>query len=90
MKASNAFLGILAGIATGALIGILVAPDKGSRTRRKILNKSEDLNEMLNDKVEELTDMIETMTEKVKNIKQETKELLSKGKLQYDNIKETN
>ena len=32
MKTSNVLLGILAGVAAGALIGILVAPDKGSRT----------------------------------------------------------
>jgi len=87
MKTSNVLLGILAGVATGALVGILVAPDKGSRTRRKILNKSEDLNDALNEKVEELTEMIHTMTEKVESVKNETKDMIAKGKVKYDGIK---
>jgi gas vesicle protein len=88
MKTSNVLLGILAGVATGALIGILVAPDKGSRTRRKILDKAEDLKDALEDKVEDLTEMIHTMGEKVESIKNEAKELITNGKMKYDAQKE--
>lgn len=41
-KNGNTFLGILAGSAIGALIGVLFAPEKGSVTRERL--KSEALN----------------------------------------------
>jgi gas vesicle protein len=42
MSRGSIFLGVLAGLATGAILGIMFAPDKGSDTRRKIVNKGED------------------------------------------------
>jgi gas vesicle protein len=44
MKAVNVFLGVLAGAAAGGLVGVLFAPEKGSRTRRQIANKADDYN----------------------------------------------
>ena len=35
----NALLGFVAGAATGALTGILVAPEKGAKTRKKLSKK---------------------------------------------------
>lgn len=49
-------LGILAGAAAGAILGILLAPDKGSETRRKIMKKGEDYADALKDKFDELMD----------------------------------
>lgn len=49
-------LGILAGAAAGAILGILLAPDKGSETRRKLMQKGEDYADALKDKFEELMD----------------------------------
>ncbi len=42
MNNGKIVLSALAGVALGSLIGILFAPEKGSRTRRKLLNKGED------------------------------------------------
>ena len=44
-------LGFLCGAAAGALAGILLAPDSGEQTRKKIANKAKDLKEDLNDQL---------------------------------------
>ena len=77
MKSGKVFLGLLAGLATGAVLGILFAPDKGSKTRRKILNKGEDLAE---DAKEKLDEFLKTVSEKYETTKQEAKALALKGK----------
>ncbi|MEJ7683756.1 MAG: YtxH domain-containing protein [Segetibacter sp.] len=40
---SKVLLGVLAGAATGAILGVLFAPDKGMETRRKISDSSRDI-----------------------------------------------
>ena len=39
MKSGKVVLGVLAGIAIGAITGILLAPEKGSKTRKNIADK---------------------------------------------------
>jgi gas vesicle protein len=51
MARGRIILGVLAGVAAGALIGILFAPDKGSSTRKKIVHKGEDYVENLKEKI---------------------------------------
>lgn len=51
MSKGSVILGVLAGIAAGALIGILFAPDKGASTRKKITDKGEDYVENLKEKI---------------------------------------
>jgi gas vesicle protein len=45
MSSSKIVVGFLAGAAVGALAGILLAPDKGSNTRKKIADKTGDLSD---------------------------------------------
>ena len=47
MNTGKVLLGVLAGVAAGALVGILFAPAKGSRTRKRIYKKGEDYAEGL-------------------------------------------
>ena len=42
MNSGKVILGTLAGLAAGALIGVLFAPDKGSESRSKILKEGEE------------------------------------------------
>ncbi len=51
MSRGSVVLGALAGLAAGALFGILFAPDKGSSTRKKIVDKGEDYVDNLKEKI---------------------------------------
>lgn len=58
-------LSFIAGIAIGALIGVLVAPDKGSKTREKIAAKSVQLKTELEEQVELSKEKIEKFADNV-------------------------
>ena len=47
MSNTKAVLGFVAGAAVGALVGILLAPDAGTNTRKKISGKAEDISDSL-------------------------------------------
>jgi gas vesicle protein len=51
MKASNAVLLALTGIAVGAIAGVLLAPEEGSKTSKKLLKKANKYKKILEDKV---------------------------------------
>ena len=91
MASTKSFLSILAGLAAGAAIGILYAPDKGWKTRARVkkaaANGYEDLKENLGDlgtKVDEKTaeaketikNLRETLREKGSEIKEGTRKVL--------------
>jgi len=66
MASGKILMGVLAGIAVGALLGVLLAPDKGSVTRKKIIQKGEDVVDSVKDKYH---DIRETVSEKFENVK---------------------
>ncbi len=55
-KTSNTLLAFLAGAATGAVIGILYAPDKGVNTRDKLSFQLDKYRKKLDDVVSEMMD----------------------------------
>jgi gas vesicle protein len=67
MASGKIFLGVLAGAATGALLGILFAPDKGSVTRRKIVKKGEDVVDSVKDKYQDIRETVSDKFEAVKD-----------------------
>ena len=77
MGSGKVLLGVLAGVAVGATLGILFAPDKGSRTRRKISEKSDDYAEELEEKFSEF---IEGITKQFEAVKEETTRMAETGK----------
>ena len=84
MRADKLILGVLGGVAVGALMGVLFAPEKGSKTRKKILDKSSDYADDLKYKFDGL---LETVNEKYENIVQEGGNLITEGKAKFNNTK---
>ena len=66
MSKTNVVIGALAGVAVGALLGVLFAPDKGDETRKKISKKSKDTTDALKDKFNEFIDNVTDRFEKAK------------------------
>lgn len=83
MSTGKVLLGILAGIAAGATLGILLAPDKGSNTRKKILKKGDDYAEELGSK---FNDFIAGAKDKFSTVKDEA---INKGKNAQSKAEET-
>jgi gas vesicle protein len=76
MSTGKILLGVLAGAAVGATLGILFAPDKGSSTRKKISKKGQDYAEELGGK---FNDFIDGVTQKFEKIKEETLNMVENG-----------
>ena len=85
MKSGKVLLGVLVGVAAGALMGILFAPEKGGRTRKRIINKGETYVDVLKDKFEEV---IDTITQKYENTLKDAEKLAAKGKSKYEDLKD--
>jgi gas vesicle protein len=49
MNNSKVFIGFLVGAVVGGALGILLAPDKGTETRRKIMEKGNDLGDSISE-----------------------------------------
>lgn len=79
MSTGKAFLGILGGVAAGALIGIIFAPQKGAKTRRQIIRKKNEYSDYVKDNFHQL---LREISDKFDEIKEEMSELsdLNKGR----------
>lgn len=72
MSTGKVVSGILVGIAAGAILGILFAPDKGQETRKKIRQTTDDLVNNLKSKLnmmaDEMAENYEDVSEKSQNL----------------------
>jgi gas vesicle protein len=84
MESGKVVLGVLAGVAIGAVLGILLAPEKGSVTRNQILNKGEDFT---NDLTRKFDSFIDEASRKYENAIHQAEELSARGKAKFDEIK---
>ncbi len=77
MNTERTILATLASVGAGVLIGILVAPEKGAETRKKLSEKS---NDYLNDLKSEFKELSKTVNKKVNDTKDELKKASKRGK----------
>lgn len=84
MNSGKVVLGALAGLAAGAILGILFAPDKGTNTRKKIADKGkgsiDDIKKKYNDVVGNITSKFENAKNEASNYVNEGKELVADAK----------
>ena len=85
MKSGKILLGVFGGLVAGALLGILLAPDKGSNTRKKIMRKGEDMVDNAKDRLDE---MVNGVNSKIQNLVQEATNLAKRGREKTNSVKE--
>lgn len=86
MSSGKFVLGVLAGVAAGAILGILFAPDKGTETRKKIAEKGEDYVDSLKEK---FNDLYEDLSKKVDATKAKVEEMAADVKAKVSDTKTT-
>lgn len=84
MSTGKVVLGTLAGLAIGAIAGILFAPEKGSTTRKQIMDKGDDYLDELKSKLDEISN---SLTSKLVSTKNDAERLVDNGKDKYDDAK---
>ena len=96
MSAKNVMISALTLLATGVVIGILVAPAKGSETRQKISDAADSLKKKLQrlrgTTAEELDEMNEIFEHEVQGLKEDVRQrvlqLIKAAKSSSNNIKQ--
>jgi len=66
-NAENFFIGVILGAAVGSTTALLLAPDKGKRTRKRISRKFKELNNDLEDIIDRSRDEIQHLSENLEN-----------------------
>jgi gas vesicle protein len=84
MSSGKVLLGVLAGVAVGAALGVLFAPDKGWNTRKRISKKAEDITDDLREKFDEFLDSISV---KVDEAKEDFADISEKNRAKTDETK---
>ncbi len=81
MDNGKILLGVLAGVAAGATLGILFAPDSGTNTRKKIMKKGEDYAGNLKS---QFNGVVDSLGSEVDMFKDEMNNLVASGKSKMD------
>ncbi len=84
MRSVKILLGVLVGMVSGVMVGILFAPEKGSDTRKKISKKREDYANAVKEKFNQFLD---NLSEKSKRIGEEASDIVVDEKIKSEENK---
>ncbi len=84
MNSGKILLGVLAGVAAGATLGILLAPDSGENTRKKISKKGEDYAGSLKS---QFGNLVNSLNSEVDEFKDGINQLAADGKSKFEDGK---
>jgi gas vesicle protein len=76
---SKVFSALLAGIA----IGILIAPRKGSETRKRLIDAAKDVQDDIHHFIQDSTD---SLSSKFESAEDQARDILRKGKKQFSSL----
>jgi gas vesicle protein len=82
MRTGKSVIGVFAGLAVGAIAGILFAPEKGSKARKQIMDKGDHYVDEVKSKFNNMRD---SLTEKFKSTKKDVENLAKKGTIEVLN-----
>jgi gas vesicle protein len=72
MESGKTAVGVLLGVGVGALLGVLFAPAKGTKTRKRIMDKGQDYADELKGKFDDLyqdvSDKYDSFLEEAKSV----------------------
>lgn len=77
MSTSKVLLGVVVGMAAGAMAGLLMAPDSGYNTRRKLSTKGQG---MVDDLKSKFNDFLDGFMSHVETIKDDANEIADRAK----------
>jgi len=91
MNSGKVILGVLAGVAAGAALGVLFAPEKGSVLRQNISDRTNNYTDEIKSKfgslVDGLSEKYSSMKAGYSGLKEDAMDLASKGKTLYNDTK---
>ncbi|HMS67915.1 MAG TPA: YtxH domain-containing protein [Saprospiraceae bacterium] len=83
MNTGKSLLGLIVGLSVGAVVGVLLAPYKGKKTRNKIAKNSHNMLHSINTKFDEFVD---GFAQKVEDVKKDYNDTSTRVKNRLDHL----